>query len=37
MKIPLGDFNGKVGTESIFKPTIGNVSLHTIVMIIVLE
>jgi hypothetical protein len=28
MKILLGDFNGKVGRENIFKPTIGNESLH---------
>ena len=27
MKIPLGDFNVKVGRENIFKPTTGN-SLH---------
>jgi hypothetical protein len=30
MKIPLGDFNAKVGREDIFKPTIGNGSLHKI-------
>ena len=28
MKILLGDFNSKVGREKIFKPTIGNESLH---------
>jgi hypothetical protein len=30
MKILLGDFNVKVGREDIFKPTIGNESLHEI-------
>jgi hypothetical protein len=30
MKILLGNFNVKVGRESIFKPTIGNESLHEI-------
>jgi hypothetical protein len=30
MKILLGDFNAKVGREDIFKPTIGNGSLHEI-------
>jgi len=28
MKILLGDFNTKVRREKIFKPTIGNESLH---------
>jgi hypothetical protein len=28
MKVLLGDFNGKVGREDIFKPIIGNESLH---------
>ena len=28
MKILLGDFNAKVGRENIFKPNIGNKSLH---------
>jgi hypothetical protein len=30
MKILLGDFNAKVRKEDIFKPTIGNESLHEI-------
>jgi exonuclease III len=30
MKILLGDFNAKVSKEDIFKPTIGNESLHEI-------
>jgi hypothetical protein len=29
-KILLGDFNAKVGREDIFKPTIGNETLHEI-------
>jgi len=28
MRILLGDFNVKVGGDNIFKPTIGNDSLH---------
>jgi hypothetical protein len=28
MKILLGDFNATVGREDIFKPAIGNTSLH---------
>ena len=28
MKILLGDCNAKVGRENIFKPTVGNESLH---------
>jgi hypothetical protein len=30
MNTLLGDFNAKVGRENIFKPTIGNESLHKI-------
>jgi hypothetical protein len=28
MRILLGDFNADVGREDIFKPTVGNESLH---------
>jgi len=28
MKILFGEFNARVGRENIFKPTIGNESLH---------
>jgi hydroxypyruvate isomerase len=31
MNILLGDLNAKVGREDIFKPTIGNESLHKII------
>jgi hypothetical protein len=37
VKILLEDFNNKLGREDIFKPTIGNESLHEIVMIMELE
>jgi hypothetical protein len=30
MKILLGDLNAKVGRDDIFKPTVGNESLHEI-------
>jgi hypothetical protein len=30
MKILLGDFNGEVSREDIFKPTTGNEGLHKI-------
>jgi hypothetical protein len=30
MKILSGNFNAKLGREDIFKPTIGNESLHEI-------
>jgi hypothetical protein len=30
MKVMLGDYNTKVGREDIFKPTIGNESIHEI-------
>jgi hypothetical protein len=31
MKILLGDFSSKVGRGDIFKPTIGNESIHEII------
>jgi hypothetical protein len=37
MKILLGDFNAEVGREDTFQPTIGNESLHRIVVIMVLK
>jgi hypothetical protein len=37
MKILLGNFNAEVGREDIFKPTIGNESLHKISIIMDLE
>jgi hypothetical protein len=37
MKILLGDFNARAGREDIFKPTIGNESLHEISKIMQLE
>ena len=37
MKILLGYFNAEVGRENIFKPTIGNESLHQESMIMVLD
>jgi hypothetical protein len=30
VKISLGELNAKVGREDIFKPTVGNESLHEI-------
>jgi hypothetical protein len=30
MKLLLSDFSAKVGRETVFKPTIGNESLHAI-------
>jgi exonuclease III len=33
MKMLLGDFNARIGREDIFKPTVGNESLHEIVTI----
>jgi hypothetical protein len=37
MKIPLGDFNAKVGRENILKPILGMRVYIRIVMIMVLE
>jgi hypothetical protein len=37
MKILLGDFSAKVGREDILKPTIGNESLHKLVMVMELD
>jgi hypothetical protein len=37
MKILLRDFSASIGGEEIFKPTIGNESLHKIVMIVELD
>jgi len=37
MNILLVDINAKVGRENILKPTIGNDSLHQIVMTMVLK
>jgi hypothetical protein len=37
MQMLLGDFNAKVGREDIFKSTIGNESLHELVMIMELD
>jgi hypothetical protein len=38
MRILIEDFNAKVGKEGIFKPVVGNESVHDIlVMIMVLE
>jgi hypothetical protein len=37
MKIMLGDFHAEVGRVDIFKPTIGNESMHQISMIMELE
>jgi hypothetical protein len=36
-KILFADFNAKLVREDIFKPTIGNESLHEIIMIMELE
>jgi hypothetical protein len=37
MEILLEDFNAKVGTKDVFKPTAGNEKLHKISMIMELE
>jgi len=37
MKFLLGDINAEVGSENIFKPTIGNRGYFRIVMIMMFE